>query len=68
MSLLNLGVGDSLYRDRDRELSLRAERRRRDVERMEADSGTTHHHTWLDGLTDILHSFRTPRHRALGGT
>ena len=66
MSLLNLTAGDALYRDRDRELSMRAERRRRDLERLDA-AGPTPQRPWLDGLTDVNHSFRIPRHRALGG-
>lgn len=66
MSLLNLGVGDALYRDRGRELSMRAEQRRRDLERLES-AGPKPQRGWLDGLTDVIHSLRTPRRRALGG-
>ena len=45
---------------------MRAERRRRDLERLDA-AGPTPQRPWLDGLTDVIHSFRIPRHRALGG-
>lgn len=58
-------VGPAMYRERERELNLQAEHRRRAAR--EVAPPKVPGHSWFDGLVAHLHAGRRPHRQALGG-